>query len=39
MYHWLGKVASLNDIGDHGDVSLITTKHTIIQSVHGRVLA
>ena len=29
MYHWLANVASLNDTGDHGDVRLIMTKHTI----------
>ena len=39
MYHGLANVASLNDTGDHGDVCLITTKHTIILSVHGHVLA
>ena len=26
-------------MGDHGDVRLIMTEHTIILSVHGRVLA
>ena len=38
-YHDLANVDSLNDIGDHGDIRLIMTKHTIILSVHGHVLA
>ena len=35
MYHGLANVANLNAIGDHSDVRLITTKHTIIISVRG----